>query len=153
MASFLFYTWSVTIINLHHFHFIHLLISTHLLTMWAKWNAFWNLHWVWSPKSERGRRYDSWMRVRLELLKLVVLPAPKIDFLHCAGGPYLAVWCLCYLSMGGSFPFFQRCFTHFIFTNRATRSHIAASEVLKGPKNTHTKTVCNTQGRGKLDML
>lgn len=101
---------------------LHSLVNfVHLLTARAKWNACWYLHWAWSLKSERGRCYDSWMRVLLGLLTLVLLPAPKIDFLHCANGPYLAVWCLCYLSTVGSFSPFQRCFLHFIFTNRATR--------------------------------
>lgn len=121
IASFLSYTWSVTSINLHHFHFIHLLIR-HIYRQ----RELNEMHagiciGAWSLKSERGRCYDSWMRVLLGLLTLVVLPAPKIDFLHCTSGPYLAVWCLCYLSTGGSFSFFQCCFTHFIFTNRATR--------------------------------
>lgn len=86
---------------------LHSLINlVHLLTARAKLNACWYLYWAWSLKIERRRWYDSWRRVLLGLLTLFLLPAPKIDFLHCANGPYLAVWCLCYLSTVGSFsPF------------------------------------------------
>lgn len=101
---------------------LHSLVnSTHLQTAWAKWNACWYLHWGVITEEWEGEMLWLVNEGLTGLLTLVVLPAPKIDFLHCTSGPYLVVWCLCYLSTGGSFFSFQRCFTHFIFINRATR--------------------------------